>query len=226
MKKNKLVAFSGLDGAGKSTQIHHLKTKFIDLNYKSVVVWSRVGYTQGMQKIKNFFRERSANVIPSPGDLETRKKKFDNKVIKRIWIYLSIIDLIILYSVYFRVKRLFGYIVIADRYIIDSLIDFKINFPSTNIEKLFLWKILVFISPKPDRHFIALISVTESLRRSSLKNEPFPDSEERLEYRKKMYEKYIKKNKYAFFLNCEKSIDEIHEIILSKLDLNENIPTS
>ena len=43
-----MIAFSGLDGAGKSTQIDLLRKKFLNERKSVFVFWSRGGYTPGM----------------------------------------------------------------------------------------------------------------------------------------------------------------------------------
>jgi len=49
----KIIFFSGLDGAGKSTQIDILKNHYLNQNKKVYYFWSRGGYTPGFQRLKN-----------------------------------------------------------------------------------------------------------------------------------------------------------------------------
>ena len=46
-----------------------------------------------------------------------------------MWLSLSILDLIFFYGIYVRIKEFFGSKVVCDRHIIDTKIDFLLNFP-------------------------------------------------------------------------------------------------
>ena len=86
-----------------------------------------------------------------------------------------------------RIESLLGKVVICDRYLGDTFIDFSLNFSNHNFEKMWLWKLIVATSPKPNIGFLFILPVEESIYRSKLKNEPFPDSKEVLEQRLKIY---------------------------------------
>ena len=47
-----MIVFSGLDGAGKSTQIELLKFYFKNSGVPVISFWSRGGYTAGMEFVK------------------------------------------------------------------------------------------------------------------------------------------------------------------------------
>ena len=56
--------------------------------------------------------------------------------------------------------------IICDRYLIDTLIDFKIAFPKEKLETKILWRLLELIALKPDFNFVCTIPVSESVVRS------------------------------------------------------------
>jgi thymidylate kinase len=214
-----MIAFSGLDGAGKSTQIDLLAKKYKDEGSKSLILWARGGYTTGMKFVKNLFKiSKKTSTKQSDKRTTSREKSFSNPLIRKIWLSLSILDLILLYGFYVRIKELSGVKIICDRFIYDTLLDFELNFPDEEIEKWTLWKLLLFISVKPKKHFVITIPVKESLRRSKLKNEPFPDSIEVLESRLNKYLKYVSVNKDAIHIDGTGKIDNIHFNILKELN--------
>jgi thymidylate kinase len=217
-----IIAFSGLDGAGKSTQIEILKFELLKRGKRVKIVWARGGYTKGIEFLKASIRKLMPHSTPKPGRSKHRDESFSNPILRKTWLYVAIIDLFLLYVVIFRLHRIMGIYIIADRYLIDTKIDFMLNFPQEKVEKWLLWKLFVMVAPKPNKHFIAMIPVQESIKRSKLKNEPFPDSEEVLCIRKNRYSELLKTNKDVVEVNGLFSIDEIHNKILNHLDF-ENI---
>ena len=213
-----MIAFSGLDGSGKSTQIALLVNFFKAENIKTKVFWSRGGYTPGMRLLKVILRNLNSPFIPKrSGNSVERDASFANKYIRKIWLTLSILDLIIFYSVYIRCVEFFGIRVICDRYLYDTEIDFKRSFPDENVHQWILWKFLEFVSVTPKMHFVLFISVQESQHRSILKKEPFPDSAETLAFRLMEYKKYIKMDDSVVGINCEVQMSYIHRKIISSI---------
>lgn len=214
-----LIIFSGMDGAGKSTQIDLIKQSLLDRNFLVKVFWARGGYTRGFEGIKRALRRIFGVRLPKSGISESREKKLSNPFIARIWLSISIIDLIYFWGLYVRFQIMLKKIVICDRFIIDTLIDFKINFPNVNFEKMFLWKLLNLVCPKQDAAFLLYISPVESFKRSKLKDEPFPDNMETLEARSSFYlNKFFFPSEVYFFLNCDEDLNLIHMKIIDYLD--------
>ena len=135
-----LLAFSGLDCSGKSTQIDLLKDYFIKNNKKQLVFWSRGGYTPGFQKLKYLLRRFSGKKLPHPGFSPQREKALSNPFIRRVWLTIAILDLIYYYAIYLRLKKLLNYNIICDRYLMDTNIDFKLTYPQVETDKWFFWK--------------------------------------------------------------------------------------
>ena len=53
-----MIAISGLDGAGKSTQISLLKSSFESNGRNVWIFWNRGGYTPGIELIKFYFMKK------------------------------------------------------------------------------------------------------------------------------------------------------------------------
>jgi dTMP kinase len=188
----KLIALSGIDRAGKSTQIALLTDYLRSMGKPPLFFWSRGGYTGNFLALKQFFRKIFKKSLPRAGQSEARQKAFEKPFIRNLWLALAICDLILIYGLYFRLMIFRGKVVVADRYIWDTWIDFRINFSDAKIDRWPLWKALKRLSPKPDVNFMFLIPVAESLRRSKLKKEPFPDSKDILDRRLVLYQQLTK----------------------------------
>ena len=113
---------------------------------------------------------------------------------------------------------MFGYTVIADRYLWDTYIDYKLKLPKENFDRNILWKILVYLSPRPDLSLLLTVPVQESLRRSILKKEPFSENLNQRKKRLDLYKDLIEKGKWHYIIDGMKPIDEVWSNIRNKLE--------
>ena len=204
-----LITFSGIDSSGKTTQINNVVDYYSNNGNKIKVIWSRGGYTPLFNSLKYVLRRIMPNSIPKPGESNHRDKTLNKKWVRLIWLEIALFDMIILYCCYFRLLKMFGYTIIADRYLWDTYIDFKLKFEKEDFETFLLWKILLYLSPTPDLSFILTIPVEQSLRRSNLKNEPFSENLIQRKKRFDMYQNLIDENKWDFIIDGMKPIDEV-----------------
>jgi len=182
-----LVTFSGIDGAGKTTQINLLKEYLSSSKVKYKYLWSRGGYTPGINSLKKMLRILLGRKAIPMGRSNERNKKMANPFIAYVWLNLAILDLIFYYGVYIRFLNFNGFVILCDRYIGDTYIDFRLNFKGVPFEKFALWKLLKVVAPKADSSFLFLVPTEVSLKRSIEKDEPYPDSEEVLRDRLNLY---------------------------------------
>lgn len=211
-----LLSFSGLDGAGKSTQINHLRSRLSEQGYSTTVLWARGGYTPGFVLLKQFLRLLLRKKMPQPGKSILRDRHLSRPFIAKLWLSIAIIDLMIYWGFYLRYQLLVGNVVICDRFLDDTRLDFVRNFPQISFESSILWKILRFVIPVADRSFLLWVPVSESIRRGKLKDEPFPDDEDTLEWRLSFYldEKYFPTDLYLK-LDCTEEIEHVSKKIIS-----------
>ena len=203
------MAFSGLDGAGKSTQIAHLVTRLESKGEHPTVIWTRGGYTPLFRALKGLLRRvLRGRIVPPAGRTAQRQRALSRPIVRRLWLTLAILDLIWVYGVLIRWRRWRGQTVICDRYLWDTLLDFRLNFPQEQVERWWLWRVLQVVSPRPDVAFALLIPVDESIRRSRQKNEPFSDPVEVLERRLVAYRELEKRTGWYVLDGCR----PVHEL--------------
>ena len=154
-----IVVFSGMDGAGKSTQIAALDRQLRQAGLRPLTLWSRGGYTPGMNWLKSLLRRVARGGMPATGPSRERSQAFARPAIRRTWLWLAIADLGLLYGLWLRWKKAVGHVVICDRYLPDTQVDFALNFPEENVHRWWIWRILCRVAPQPDVAFLMTIPV-------------------------------------------------------------------
>jgi len=218
MRRKMLLVFSGTDGAGKSTQINLLQKYHFADQQRVICIWARGGYTPGFEAIKKLVRIMLGRRLPPSGNNSSRAQSLSRPHIARLWLSIAIIDLFFYWGIYLRFQRLLGRVVICDRYIDDTRLDFKRNFTNIIFEKSLLWKMLEWTVPKPDASFLLWVPVEVSIKRSLEKNEPFPDDEDTLRWRLQSYmdESLFPSNRYVR-IDCQQDVETISSQITSHL---------
>ena len=213
-----LIVFSGLDGAGKSTQIDILQSKLRAQGKHVQYLWTRGGYTWLFETLKRILRRLTdKRAIPSSGPSKRRTQAFSHPFVRKFWLWLAILDLVWVYGWQIRVWTLQHKAIICDRYLWDTLVDFRLNFPQEKVESWWLWRFLAWVTPTPDAAFLMLIPVEESLRRSDIKGEPFRDPPEVLTQRLEQYQNLVK-NDYWHVLDGRQAIDLLADEIWAVLE--------
>lgn len=210
-----LIVFSGTDGAGKSSQVQLLKHWCYKQGMKSGHLWARGGYTPSFNALKRLARLFSGNRLPKAGNSSERLQALSKPGVSYLWLSIAIIDLIIYWGIYLRIMCLFCRVVICDRYIDDTRLDFRRNFPCISFERMVLWRMLERCTPNPDAAFLLLVPVDETIRRSRQKCEPFPDDAPTLEWRLQSYMS-ISRFPLARYscLDCRRSVTDVSEEIV------------
>lgn len=166
--------------------------------------------------VKREMRRISGQRLPSSGSTVTRSKAMNNFLVARLWLWIAILDLMLFWGVYLRLQRMLGRVIICDRYIDDTRLDFQRNFPTVKFERMLLWRVLEWVTPTADASFLLWVPVDESIKRSQEKGDPFPDDEETLKWRLEAYmdASVFPLDRYKR-LDCRRSVAEISETIFS-----------
>ena len=113
MTKSLLITFSGLDGAGKSTQIARLTETLASNGREPVYLWTRGGYTPIFHMSKIVFRKIVGKKSLPSGRTEDRTRAFRKGWVRTLWLTLAMLDLLLVYGIYVRWLNMTGRTVIA-----------------------------------------------------------------------------------------------------------------
>jgi dTMP kinase len=213
-----LIVFSGMDGAGKSTQIERLLGRLKAAGKQPLALWTRGGYTPNFNTLKALIRNLSrSQVVPPSGANPQRTQAFTRPTVRRLWLTLALLDLIWVYGAQVRWNLWRGKIIICDRYLWDTLIDFRLNYPQENVERWWLWHILSWITPRPQATFLFLIPVGLSVQRTKQKGLPFQDPPEVLSQRLAQYQEFA--GNYGWLvLDGQRSISDLEIEIWERVE--------
>ncbi|HVJ04668.1 MAG TPA: hypothetical protein VM578_03235 [Candidatus Saccharimonadales bacterium] len=149
LKKSIIVSFSGLDGAGKTTQITSLRQAAAELGLDSdlITFWDDVvvgtRYRQGFVH-KVFKSEEGVGEPGKPVERRDKNVRVGYLTLMRHLLYLA--DAIHLRIVLWRALRAPARVIVMDRYIYDELT----NLPLDNGFSMAYAVLLAWIAPRPD----------------------------------------------------------------------------
>ena len=218
-----LLTFSGIDGAGKSTQIAELCAFFEARGQRPARVWSRGGYTSTLDTLKSLVRKLAGARLPLPGESKQRQQYMRHSIVRKLWLSVAIIDLVRLYGIQVRLWRLLGRTVVCDRYLWDTLVDFRINFPEEPVANWWLWRLLERIAVQPDVAFLLMLPLEESIRRCTLKDDPFPSPNDVQVQRFAMYQELVDSRKFVA-VDASLGIDCVFSTILASIEATIDEP--
>lgn len=206
---NFFITLSGIDGSGKSSHIVSLQTALRTCDINSKLLWSRAGSTPLISfflKINRKFKKSKTANIKRLQNLQFGNSK--SKLLLWFWRNINVIDLILYYLLKIGLARLFGKVIIADRYIYDSIVDMESLSVSPDYSR-FSYKILKLLTPKPDLSIF--IDVTPDEVYNRLKDELIKED---LEKEYKTYKIIIPEMKAQLYDNS-KPFNEVSELIIS-----------
>lgn len=166
-----LVAFSGVDGCGKTTQAKALQTAFETCHIRTHYIWSRGGSATWLRFFTRWGSKTQTTQVGGLSSTEDkvrlRQQRFRSPWLRWGWTWLTTVELLLLYSRHIVLPLLFGWVVICDRYFYDTLADWAAYFGEAEIEKRWASKILRWFSPRPRMAYWLDVSPGVARSRSS-----------------------------------------------------------
>lgn len=207
---------SGIDCAGKTTQLARLKAHLEQRGEHPVVLWFRPGYSAELDAARSLVRRLRPGALPTVANPEARSRTFSKPSVRRTWVAMALLDTWLQCGIKVRVAMARGRTVICDRYLADAALDLELRFPETMPAVRPALRLLEAACPRPEVAVLLMLDHAEMLRRMKLKNEPFPDEPAVRDQRFGAYGAIARQGRYHA-VDANQSIDAVHRDIVKLL---------
>ena len=214
----RLIAFFGPDGAGKSTQVKLLVSHFQSHKNKVRKVWIRSPHTLAYLLSRFFVKIGFCRVVLNPFGRKTKLPAVHlNRRIRLFWSIIELFGVVpaILFRVY--VPLFLGYTVVAERYVIDTIVTVAYYTNDLGFLQSQTAKLLLRFVPK-DTLFIHLDS---NYRKIMKRRGNFVESRDFINFQRKGY-RIIGNSVEATSIDTSNiSVKETHMRIMQRLSINQ-----
>ena len=201
------VSFSGMDGAGKSTQIEALRTRMKEDGLRVLLIkfWDDVALLTKFRETAGHTVFKGDQGVGTPAaPINRRDKNVRSSLMTGVRLFLYSIDAI---SIRFAVKKALrseADLVIFDRYIYDELANLSLSNPAI---RAYVWLIMMLV-PKP--HISYLLDADPVKARARKPEYP-------LQFLYTNRQSYLTLNDLIgrFTVICPMSIEEVQRTVLS-----------
>lgn len=216
--RGQLITLSGIDCAGKTTQIDLLVDALRNQGLSVAEFWYRPGYSPELDTLRSWIRRRSPDTLPAPGRASVgREEAFSRAGVSQAWVAVALCDMALQYAVKLRTLLTMHDVVICDRYLADAALDFEMRFPDMEVPDSVWFHLVKSVCPQPDLNIVLTISHEEMLARMEIKQEPFPDPPETRDRRFDAY-MALADSPGVEAIDAEQEIEQVHRDIISRLN--------
>lgn len=152
-RRPKFVSFSGIDGAGKSTQIENLRASLAGAGLEVTILrfWDDVAKLKGIRETTGHKVFKGDKGVGSPeAPINRRDKNVQSAPMTAIRLFLYLVDTISLRNVLGKALRSGVDVVICDRYTYDELANLSLKNALIRIYA----RMLLWIAPRPDIRYL------------------------------------------------------------------------
>lgn len=165
-KPGALIALSGLDGSGKSTQAEGLVRSLSTLGYPTVAVWTTLGGNRMLDRLAAPVRvllgpsaQQEGSERPPAGEDEDRLTRLRERW---PWLHAAWVNFVAAMNAWWHVRAtrphlIRGRIVVCDRYVLDSIVQMRYRYGASRHYRMQLGLIRL-LSPKPLRAYLLEVS--------------------------------------------------------------------
>lgn len=211
-----IVSFSGIDSAGKTTQIKLVEEYCTAHNISYRKIWAKARGTPGIILLKSLIRRDKK--LNFEQQLVYREKIYESRYKQRLLLIASLLDLLWYFGIYYRILGTKYRLLILDRYLWDTYVEVKCEFDKVDFEKWALWRMLAKISPIPSISILYTIPAEESIKRDIEKNDLTVDSIDQKKEKIKFYEQLVERGKWSDVIDGMHTIEEVHRRTMAAIN--------
>lgn len=149
----KIVSFSGIDGAGKSTQIEHLRLSCQSegLRVQSVIFWEDIARLKSVREGAGHAIFKGDKGVGSPSaPINRRDKNVQSFPMTMVRLFIYFVDALSTRDAIKKARRADADLVIFDRSIYDELANLSLSNPILRIYA----RLILRLTPRPDISYI------------------------------------------------------------------------
>jgi dTMP kinase len=212
-----IIALSGVDGAGKTTQLELLAGALEARGLRTVPFWYRPGYSRELDALRAAVRRLRPAALPRQGDGSGgRERAFGRPRVRQAWVAVALVDALLQYALKVRALSHAGRVVLCDRYLADGALDLVLRFPELAAAAERGFALVRAASPRPDAALLLDLPFDEVQRRLAAKDEPFPDAPAMLRARYDRYRAWAAEGRFEV-VDAGRSVDAVHGDVMARL---------
>jgi thymidylate kinase len=150
-QRARLIAISGLDGAGKSAHVARLSEALETSEVINRVVWSRIGTTPLYRAARSLFSRGNAGANNSSHDIDLSHR---SGFVRNAWAWANALDLALTYQWKVRLPLLTGKVVICDRYTADAAVEIAARLGKNDPMSVPAVRALMRLTPRPQTKYL------------------------------------------------------------------------
>jgi thymidylate kinase len=210
MKKEKpaFICIIGVDGVGKTAHINKLMENFKNEGIRCKYTWFRFYHFLSLLLLA-YCRLVDLTVYEIKNGQKVGRHDFHkSKLISSLYPFVLFIDMLPMYFVKIYLPRRFGYTIVCDRFVYDTLIDLMIDLREYDIHKNNIGEL--FLGLRPEETIVIHLDLDENIIRKRRKD---LTADQTLNLRRKLYNKLCKDLDIPTIMN-DKPIDDVHTEII------------
>jgi thymidylate kinase len=176
-QRGMIVSLSGIDGSGKTARVRALERAFATADTLTNTYWSRFGSsarTSGLGR-------RGAGAVKisdTATALARRRRRLAHPAVRFGWLAYNLAQIVLRYNALVRVRRMFGRVVICDRYLYDAAVEIGASLPDNPGLSRWAERVLTSLCPRPAVAWLFDVPAELSVERQADENRSAASREE------------------------------------------------